>query len=199
MADGTVIDYYVVATDWLKNQTQSDIQTIIAHYDLEVSEVNASKSVIAQGYLDQITISIANQGTTPISYFKVVVYLDTTVINTYKIPYLENGEITTLTFNLNTTIIAKGNHIIAVYAIPIMSETDTSNNVNDGGKITISISGDVNGDFKVDGKDVAVVAKAYNTKPGDLLWNPNADINGDDKVDGKDIAIVAKYYNTHYP
>jgi parallel beta-helix repeat protein len=195
MADGTVIDYYVVATDWLKNQTQSDIQTIIAHYDLEVSEVNASKSVIAQGYLDQITISIANQGTTPISYFKVVVYLDTTVINTYKIPYLENGEITTLTFNLNTTIIAKGNHIIAVYAIPIMSETDTSNNVNDGGKITISISGDVNGDFKVDGKDVAVVAKAYNTKPGDLLWNPN----GDDKVDGKDIAIVAKYYNTHYP
>jgi parallel beta-helix repeat protein len=61
------------------------------------------------------------------------------------------------------------------------------------------LQGDVNRDNKVDGKDVAIVAKAYNTKPGDPLWDPRADANRDLKVDGKDIAIVAKYYNTHYP
>jgi parallel beta-helix repeat protein len=59
--------------------------------------------------------------------------------------------------------------------------------------------GDVNRDSKVDGKDVAVVAKAYNTKPADPKWDQRADINKDLKVDGKDIAIVAKYYGKTYP
>lgn len=60
--------------------------------------------------------------------------------------------------------------------------------------INQTLPGDANGDGKVDGKDVAIVAKAYNTHPGDPLWDPRADLNGDLKVDGKDVAIVAKNY-----
>lgn len=56
--------------------------------------------------------------------------------------------------------------------------------------------GDVNLDFKVEGKDIAIVAKAYNTKPGDPLWDPRADVNGDGKVEGKDYALVAKDYGS---
>jgi PKD repeat protein len=62
--------------------------------------------------------------------------------------------------------------------------------------ITISsVVGDLNGDGKVDMRDIAIVAKAFNTIPGDPNWNPIADLNGDGKVDMKDIAIVAKAYN----
>jgi hypothetical protein len=54
--------------------------------------------------------------------------------------------------------------------------------------------GDLNGDGKVDIMDIAIVAKAYGSIPGDPNWNPVADINGDGKVDIMDIAIVAKHY-----
>lgn len=63
----------------------------------------------------------------------------------------------------------------------------------------ISIARDANNDFKVNQKNVAIVAEAYNTRPGDIKCDPRADINGDSKVDVKDVAIVAKYYGSHYP
>jgi hypothetical protein len=59
--------------------------------------------------------------------------------------------------------------------------------------------GDLNGDLKVDGKDIAIIAKAYGSLIGQPAYVPNADINGDGKIDGKDIEVAAKYYGTHYP
>jgi len=53
---------------------------------------------------------------------------------------------------------------------------------------------DVNHDLKVDGKDIAIVAKAFGSYPTDPRWNPKADINKDNKADGKDIALVAKNF-----
>jgi len=57
-------------------------------------------------------------------------------------------------------------------------------------------SADVNNDRKVEGKDNAIVAKAYDTIPGQPRWDSRADINVDGHVEGKDVAIVAKYYDT---
>ena len=44
--------------------------------------------------------------------------------------------------------------------------------------MTVTIPGDVNGDFKVGLLDLALVAQAYGSKPGDSNWNPNTDIEG---------------------
>lgn len=55
---------------------------------------------------------------------------------------------------------------------------------------------DVNLDGKVDGRDIAIVAKSFGTKVGDPLYLPNADINLDGKVDGRDIALVAKFFGS---
>jgi hypothetical protein len=57
-----------------------------------------------------------------------------------------------------------------------------------------SLIGDLNGDGKVDIKDLAIAAKAYGSSPGMPNWNPIADMNGDLKVDIKDLAIIAKHY-----
>ena len=67
--------------------------------------------------------------------------------------------------------------------------------------ITItSLAGDINGDGKVDIRDIAIVAKAYGSSPGDPNWNPAADITGlepnvpDGKVDIRDIALVSSQF-----
>lgn len=58
----------------------------------------------------------------------------------------------------------------------------------------VKLVGDINQDNKVDGKDIAIAAKAFGTRPGEQYWDPRADINLDDRVDGKDIAIISKNF-----
>lgn len=55
-----------------------------------------------------------------------------------------------------------------------------------------AIAGDVNGDGKVDMKDVALVVKAFGAFPSDPRWNPSCDLNLDGRIDLRDIAEVVK-------
>lgn len=57
-----------------------------------------------------------------------------------------------------------------------------------------NLPGDLNSDGKVDGKDLAIAAKAFGTLPGDLLWDARADVNSDGRVDGKDIALISQNF-----
>jgi len=61
-------------------------------------------------------------------------------------------------------------------------------------QIITTIVGDINGDRKVDMRDIAITARAFGTIPGDDRWDPRADVNNDLKADMKDIAIVARNY-----
>jgi hypothetical protein len=54
--------------------------------------------------------------------------------------------------------------------------------------------GDINGDGIVDLHDLAIVAAAYGSRPGDPNWNPLADILGDGVVDMRDFQIVVSEY-----
>jgi hypothetical protein len=55
---------------------------------------------------------------------------------------------------------------------------------------------DLNGDNKVDVRDIVIVAKAFKTKPGDLNWNPKADLDGNGRIDINDINKVANNWKT---
>ena len=57
-----------------------------------------------------------------------------------------------------------------------------------------AILGDVNGDGKVDLKDIGIVARAFGATPSDPRWAPAADLNGDGRIDVKDISIVASNF-----
>ena len=63
----------------------------------------------------------------------------------------------------------------------------------------VNIIGDVNGDLKVDMKDISYVARRFMCGPSDSLWNSIADINADGKIDMKDISAVARHFGEHYP
>ncbi len=58
------------------------------------------------------------------------------------------------------------------------------------------VVGDVNGDFKVDILDVALVAYSFGTKKNQARWNAAADINSDGVIDILDVALSAYYFGT---
>jgi hypothetical protein len=58
--------------------------------------------------------------------------------------------------------------------------------------------GDVNGDGKVDIKDIVLAAASYGSVQGGPKWNPDADLNGDGRIDLFDLVIIIRYYGSIY-
>jgi hypothetical protein len=77
--------------------------------------------------------------------------------------------------------------------------------------VHVAVVGDITGvgpafsfvpDGKVDGKDIALVAKCFGSYVGcspPLIYNVNCDLFDRGKIDGKDLATVAKNFGQHYP
>jgi parallel beta-helix repeat protein len=73
--------------------------------------------------------------------------------------------------------------------------TDNVGNVENSNHSNVTVVGpDINGDGKVDMKDVAAAGAAFGSQPGHPRWNSMADENQDGKIDLKDIALVAKNF-----
>jgi hypothetical protein len=70
-------------------------------------------------------------------------------------------------------------------------------NTADGNFNNAALVGDINGDGKVDVKDVALVGSRLGSYPGHNRWDPRCDINGDHKINIIDMAIVARNYGQH--
>jgi hypothetical protein len=156
-----------------------------------------SKAVVGQGYGINVTVTAEDMGSYP-ETFNVTVYANTTVLASQNVT-LASIASANLTCTWNTTGFAIGNYTISAYARPVPNETNTANNNFTAGTVTVSIPGDIDGDFKVGPPDLVLLANAYGSKPGDAKWNPNADINNDGKVDLLDLAILAYYWQQHYP
>jgi len=174
--------------------------TATAHYiprDIAALSVTPSKTVVGAGYSLTIKVIVENHGGIT-ETFNVTIYANTAAV-TFQEVTLQNGGSATVFVIWDTSGFAKGNYTISAVVGTIPAEINTGNNNATDGWILVTIPGDANGDYRCNGKDNALVSKAYDTRPGDTRWIANADINSDGKVDGKDIAIIAKYYDTHYP
>lgn len=83
-------------------------------------------------------------------------------------------------------------------ASTVQGETNTENNVNSSLiLVKVRLFADVNGDGKVDIKDVALAGKAFGESKGDprwLPWGPYADMDSNGKIDIKDISLIAKNF-----
>jgi hypothetical protein len=58
------------------------------------------------------------------------------------------------------------------------------------------VLGDVDGDMSVDISDLAKVARAFGSRPGDANWNPNADLANAGVVDITDLSTVAYWFGS---
>jgi hypothetical protein len=107
---------------------------------------------------------------------------------------LDNKPNVTITGNTTLTGLSNSSHNVIVYATDLAGNTGSNATY-----FTVTTIGDINGDCKVDIKDLTLVIKYYGTYPGRPLWNPNADINFDNKVDIKDLTLVIKYFSSYCP
>jgi hypothetical protein len=166
-------------------------------HDIGIPNVITAKTVIGQGYTSSIDLKILNYGMYD-ETLTVVAYANTSIIAKQTITLTRRNSIIII-ITWNTTGFAKGNYTISAYAMPVPDETDTGDNALTDGVVYVGVPGDVDGNHKVEVKDILMLAKAYGTNPQSLNWNPNLDVNGDDKVDIKDILIAAKNYGKTDP
>jgi rhodanese-related sulfurtransferase len=152
----------------------------------------AAKSVAGQGFNLSIQVTVLNTGNYT-EIFNVTAYVNGTIVKTENIALL-TGQSATVALVWNTVGFAYGNYTISAYAWPVPGETYTGDNALVDGGVFISIPGDVNGDKKVDLKDVFAVGKAYGSVMGDSRYDTNLDINSDGKIDLKDYFTTCKNY-----
>jgi outer membrane protein assembly factor BamB len=176
------------------------VRVYVGTVDLAITNVTSLKTVVGQGYSDSINVTVANQGQVSMTS-NVTAYANQTVIGTFLNVNLASGDSAILIFTWNTTVIMKGNFTIYAYVDPLPFEANTlDNNYTSPTTVRVGMPGDIVSPFGViDMKDVAYVAKRFNTDLSSPSWDPNADINGDNKVDMKDVAIVAKNFGKHDP
>ena len=106
---------------------------------------------------------------------------------------LDGGANVTITGNITIGGLSAGNHTIVVYA------NDTEGTMVASNTVFFTLHpADINFDGWVWVADNLLFAQAYNSKPGDPNWNPDADFNCDDWVYVADNLILAQNYNTVY-
>jgi len=162
-----------------------------------ITSVTTSKTVVGQGYLVSISVTVENQGNYT-EVFNITVYANMTTVRTQEIT-LTSENSTTLVFTWSITGVPYDSYTISAYAIPVLGETCVADNTCTDGTVTVAMIGDLNADGTVDILDISIVAIAFDSKIGDARYNPNADINKDGEIDIVDISMVAIDFGKTYP
>jgi len=195
-------------------------------HDVAVTNVTVFPTKIVGGGFFTSNVTVENQGTT-IETFNITLYASYESFK-YDVPYasgnltilnltiidLAPGSSRALTLEYSIfpwrleiwpppwiywEVLLTANFTMRVEAEVLLGEADTSDNVYvDGSTIAFWKVVDFTGDGKVDGRDIALVAKAFASYPGHPRWNPDVDLNQDGKIDGKDIAPECKHFGMTY-
>jgi hypothetical protein len=112
---------------------------------------------------------------------------------------LAKGDSTIVSLTWNTTGFAYGNYTLAAYISPVLGEIDIMDNTLSSGIVTVTIAGDVDGNFVVDILDAVKITSIYTSKLGDQAFDPNCDLRQDNIIDILDVVKCAGHYGERYP
>jgi hypothetical protein len=167
-------------------------------HDVAVTDVTPSVTEAYAGWIVEINVTVANQGYLT-ETFDLTAYYDLMPIETRTIVDLTSGTNVTVTFAWNTAGLAFGNYTIRAEASMVVGEQNMENNIFIDDIVRIKMSGDVNGDNKIDIEDIAIAALAFGSFPDHPRWNNQIDINQDGKVDIADLVLIAINFGKTYP
>jgi hypothetical protein len=183
------------------NNVFIDGEVQVLWHDVAVVNIASDRTWVFQGRSANINVTVKNNGDFPEAvtvtlYYNITAHQTIGLLNTSVLP----GENQTVTFTWNTAGVPYCHNytMTAVASIPIDSNL-SDNTLSDGG-IKVRLLGDVNGDGKIDGKDLGMAAQAfasygpnvlYPGSPAHTKWNPDADLNLDNRIDGKDLGMIA--------
>jgi hypothetical protein len=121
---------------------------------------------------------------------------------------LSPGQSQTIVLVWNTTAMpSRLNYTITAVAT-ISADNNPADNTLACGPVNVRINGDINGDGKVDGKDIALEGLSFGSCGPDFLypgsppsarWNLDCDMNGDNRIDGKDLTLTALHFGQAGP
>jgi PKD repeat protein len=172
----------------------------VLRHDVTVVDVTPYRSWVYEGWLASINAAVTNVGNFTENAIVNLYYNITAseIVGTQNVT-LAPGQSQTIIFTWNTTGVpcCLNYTMTAVASIP--NDNYPADNTLAGGTIKVRILGDINGDDKVDMRDISNAAKAFGSYLGGPGWNPDADVNRDGKIDLRDVAIVAKHFGQHYP
>jgi hypothetical protein len=106
-----------------------------------------------------------------------------------------NGTLLTLIFKADApgiTTIVFGGKLIGNTSPPTELDYEATATVE------VKPNGDLNGDSRVDLKDIGMVGKAFGSRPSDANWLIQADMNKDSKIDLMDIALIARNFGKSF-
>lgn len=181
-----------------QNETQTITSTVYALADIAVTELATYKTIIGQGYILHINVTITNYGSFS-ETFNVTAYANATIVSQTEV-ILTTGNSTTITVTWDTAGVTHGNYTISAYTWPVSGEIDTADNtlVADE-EVCVTIPGDVDGDFNVDLYDAVKLLVIYGVKKDNPKYDPNCDIDGDGDIDLYDVVILLTHYGQKDP
>jgi hypothetical protein len=183
--------------------------TIPVH-DVAVTNVRSDRTWVYQGRTANINVTVWNNGDFT-ENVTVTLYYNITARDVAGVQNvtLTSGQSDVVMFEWSTAGVAPcytNYTLTAVAEIPV--DYTPADNTLTGGKMTVRFMGDVNGDGRVDMKDIGIVAAAFGSygpnhlypgSPPSPRWNPDADINGDGKVNMLDVAYTAQNFGKKAP
>jgi len=156
-----------------------------------------SKTVIGQGYTTDIDVKVTNvYATEPVMFDLLVCYNDNAkvcnVIGEVDDIVLEVGGSDSFMFIWKTAGVPYGIYYICVWIR--FDHPELEDKLLENATVTVTIPGDVNGDFKVDMRDLNLIILHFGSQKGSPDYVANCDINGDGKIDIKDIFIIISHF-----
>jgi thermitase len=184
-------------TDMEDNTFADGIVEILSQHDVAITHAFSTRTWVYQGRNVTFSINIKNNGDFT-ENVTIILYYNITcnkAIGQKTIMNLLPHQNKTLTITWDTTGVTPcRNYTITAIATIDAPDNNPADNEFEDGHVKIRFIGDVNGDNKIDMKDIGAVARAFGSYPGHPRWNPDHDINGDGKIDMRDVAIVARHF-----
>jgi parallel beta-helix repeat protein len=171
------------------------VHSLLIH-DLSIFSVHAFKTIIGQGYTLNIDVDVRNEGDFSETFDATIdlVAGQISYLSIFSV-HIVSGNTMTLHFTWNTANSARDNYNLIAHVSQVPYEVDTSDNTYTDGTVTVTIPGDVTGDFYVNIKDAAQIGANWGkTVPP---TPPEADINGDGIINIKDAAAVGVNWQKH--
>ena len=192
-----VADPVPYETDIEDNTFVDGIVEIFWQHDVALIDVSPSRTWVYESRTVTFNVTARNEGDFT-ENMTITLYYNITsgeVIGEETIVNLLPGENRTVTLVWNTTGVTPCfNYTITAVATIDTPDNDPADDTLTDGKVKVRILGDINGDGKVDIKDIRAVAKAFGSYPGHERWNPDLDFSNDGKIDMRDIRMVSKHF-----
>jgi len=175
-----------------------EVETLTTEYDIGITEIVPTKTVVGQSYSLPINITIMNYGAHT-ERFNITVCANTTSIATQTLS-LTSENSATITFTWNTSGFARGNYTISAHATTVINETYIADNSLSADQcVCISIPGDLDCDRDVDLYDAVKLLARYGAKEGNPEYDCICDIDDDGDIDLYDAVKLLTNYGKKCP